>query len=118
MREKIDAGMARVEESYESLEQRLMILGVWSLENQKQLIDGQSRATEGLNNLHSFQAQALEESRETIQKLAQLGSDSKKSYWPGKNKSGKPMTISSKTRTPHWKHRKTSEQSRPTILLL
>jgi hypothetical protein len=40
-----------------------MILGVWSLENQKQLIDGQSRATEGLNNLHSFQAQALEESR-------------------------------------------------------
>ena len=34
-----------------------------SLENQKQLIEGQSRAMEGLNNLHSFQEQALEESR-------------------------------------------------------
>ncbi|RLN34888.1 protein GAMETE EXPRESSED 1-like [Panicum miliaceum] len=108
MREKIDAGMARVEESYESLgngmdklkeaagyiQREIKSVGDSmsskmedlqskaddigsvagkSLENQKQLIDGQSRAMEGLNNLHSFQAQALEESRETIQKLAQFG---------------------------------------------
>ncbi|KAL6656092.1 hypothetical protein ACP70R_006918 [Stipagrostis hirtigluma subsp. patula] len=44
-----------------------------SLENQMQLLDGQNRAMEGLNNLHIFQAQALEESRETVQKLAQFG---------------------------------------------
>ncbi|PUZ70885.1 hypothetical protein GQ55_2G271300 [Panicum hallii var. hallii] len=108
MREKIDAGMARVEESYESLGNGMdklkqetgyihreiksvgdsisskmeglqskaddigSVVGK-SLENQKKLIDGQSRAMEGLNNLHNFQAQALEESRETIQKLAQFG---------------------------------------------
>jgi chromosome segregation ATPase len=34
-----------------------------SLENQMQLLDGQSKAMDGLNNLYSFQAQALEESR-------------------------------------------------------
>jgi len=98
MREKIDTGMARVEESYKSLgngmdklkeETRYIhkeiksvgdsmsskmkdlqskaddigsVVGK-SLENQKQLIEGQSRAMEGLNNLHSFQEQALEESR-------------------------------------------------------
>lgn len=44
-----------------------------SLENQKQLLDGQALAIKGLNNLHTFQAQALEESRETFQKLAQFG---------------------------------------------
>ncbi|KAF8769033.1 hypothetical protein HU200_007013 [Digitaria exilis] len=44
-----------------------------SLENQIQLLAGQSRAMEGLNNLHSFLAQSLEESRETVQKLAQFG---------------------------------------------
>ncbi|KAL6896921.1 hypothetical protein ACP4OV_007493 [Aristida adscensionis] len=44
-----------------------------SLENQMQLLDGQARAMRGLNDLHSFQAQALEESRETIQRLAQFG---------------------------------------------
>jgi hypothetical protein len=37
-----------------------------SLENQRQLLDGQSRAMEGLNNLYSFQAKALEESRYCI----------------------------------------------------
>ncbi|TVU09729.1 hypothetical protein EJB05_43222 [Eragrostis curvula] len=44
-----------------------------SLENQKQLLDGQSLAMEGLNDLYSYQAKALEESRETVQKLAQFG---------------------------------------------
>ncbi|XP_062198603.1 protein GAMETE EXPRESSED 1-like [Phragmites australis] len=107
MREKIDAGMARIEESYESLgngmdklkdeasyiQKEIKTVGDSmsskmqnlqstaddigsvagkSLENQMQLLDGQTRAMEGLNNLHSFQAQALEESRETVQKLAQF----------------------------------------------
>uniref|UniRef100_A0A0E0EFW6 Protein GAMETE EXPRESSED 1 n=1 Tax=Oryza meridionalis TaxID=40149 RepID=A0A0E0EFW6_9ORYZ len=44
-----------------------------SLENQMLLLDGQAKAMEGLNHLYSFQAQALQESRETIQKLAQFG---------------------------------------------
>ena len=34
-----------------------------SVENQKQLLNGQNQAMDGLNKLHSFQAQALEESR-------------------------------------------------------
>ncbi|KAK8459868.1 hypothetical protein SEVIR_2G230200v4 [Setaria viridis] len=108
MREKIDAGMARVEESYASLGKGMdnlkeetgyvkreiksvgdsmsskmqdlqskaddigSVAGK-SLENQMQLLDRQSRTMEGLNNLHSFQAKALEESRETVQKLAQFG---------------------------------------------
>jgi peptidoglycan hydrolase CwlO-like protein len=37
-----------------------------SLENQRQLLDGQSWAMEGLNNLHGFQVKALEESRYCI----------------------------------------------------
>ncbi|KAL6657397.1 hypothetical protein ACP70R_005177 [Stipagrostis hirtigluma subsp. patula] len=44
-----------------------------SLENQMELLDGQAKAMRGLNDLHSFQAQALEESRDTIQKLAHFG---------------------------------------------
>ncbi|CAN6182448.1 unnamed protein product [Urochloa humidicola] len=108
MREKIDDGMARVEESYKSLGDGMdrlkeetgyiqreiksvgdsmsskmdelqtkaddigTVVGK-SLENQRQLLDGQDRAREGLNDLHRFQAHALEESRETVQKLAQFG---------------------------------------------
>jgi len=34
-----------------------------------------------------------------------LASGSRRSYWPVKNNSDKPMIISSKTRTPYWKHR-------------
>ncbi|XP_073006273.1 protein GAMETE EXPRESSED 1 [Typha latifolia] len=44
-----------------------------SLEKQKRLLDGQAVALEGLDILRKFQSQALEESRETIQKLAELG---------------------------------------------
>nr|QGN65295.1 GEX1 [Oryza punctata] len=108
MRETIDAGMLRIQESYESLgngmdklkEEAIDIqrevkavgdsmstkmqdlqstandigsVAGKSLENQMQLLDGQSKAMDGLNNLYSFQAQALEESRETVQKLAQFG---------------------------------------------
>ncbi|KAF8719691.1 hypothetical protein HU200_024436 [Digitaria exilis] len=108
MKEKIDAGMARLKESYESLGNEMDKLtqetgyiqrevksvgdsisskmkdlqstadhigcvADKSLENQMQLLAGQSRAMEGLNNLHTFQAQALEESREIVQKLAQFG---------------------------------------------
>ncbi|CAN6204590.1 unnamed protein product [Urochloa humidicola] len=108
MREEIDAGMARVEESYKSLgdgmdnlkeetwhiqreiksvgdsvsskmddlqrkaEDIVSVAGK-SLDNQRQLLDGQDRAREGLDNLHRFQAHAFEESRETVQKLAQFG---------------------------------------------
>ncbi|CAL5088122.1 unnamed protein product [Urochloa decumbens] len=108
MREKINDGIARVEESYKSLgdgmdrlneetghvqreikrvgdsmsskmedlqnktEDIVSVAGK-SLENQRQLLDGQDRAREGLNDLHRFQARALEESRETVQKLAQFG---------------------------------------------
>ncbi|GER57649.1 gamete expressed protein 1 [Striga asiatica] len=44
-----------------------------SLDKQKQLLDGQSVALEGLNFLTKFQSQALEESRETLQRLAEFG---------------------------------------------
>ncbi|WVZ65105.1 hypothetical protein U9M48_014525 [Paspalum notatum var. saurae] len=108
MSEKMEAGMARVQESYERLgngmdklknetgymQKEIKSVGDSmsskmkdlqrtaddiesvagkSLENQQQLLDGQTRAIEGLNNLHRSQAQALEESRETMQKLAQFG---------------------------------------------
>uniref|UniRef100_A0A0D9X2P2 Uncharacterized protein n=1 Tax=Leersia perrieri TaxID=77586 RepID=A0A0D9X2P2_9ORYZ len=44
-----------------------------SLENQMKLLDGQAKAMEGIDDLYRFQAMALQESRETIQKLAQFG---------------------------------------------
>ncbi|XP_052195520.1 protein GAMETE EXPRESSED 1 [Diospyros lotus] len=44
-----------------------------SLDKQKTLLDGQSVAIEGLQFLTTFQSQALEESRGTLQKLAELG---------------------------------------------
>ncbi|CAN6360351.1 unnamed protein product [Urochloa humidicola] len=108
MREKIDDGMARVQDSYKSLgdgmdkvkeetgyihreiknvgdsvsskmedlqskADEIGSVAGKSLENQRQLLDGQDRAREGLDNLHRFQVQALEETRETVQKLAQFG---------------------------------------------
>nr|QGN65378.1 GEX1 [Oryza meyeriana var. granulata] len=108
MRETIDAGMARIQESYESLgngmdklkeeavdiQREIKTVGDSmsskmqdlqstandignvagkSLENQMQLLDGQSKAMDGLNNLYNFQAQALVESRETMQNLALFG---------------------------------------------
>ncbi|KAL2236797.1 protein GAMETE EXPRESSED 1 isoform X1 [Sesamum indicum] len=44
-----------------------------SLDKQKQLLDGQSVALEGLHFLTKFQSQALEESRVTLQKLVEFG---------------------------------------------
>ncbi|XP_059641842.1 protein GAMETE EXPRESSED 1 [Cornus florida] len=44
-----------------------------SLEKQKQLLDGQSVALEGLESLTKFQSEALEESRGTLQWLAEFG---------------------------------------------
>ncbi|XP_047974153.1 protein GAMETE EXPRESSED 1-like [Salvia hispanica] len=44
-----------------------------SLDKQKELLDGQSVALEGLNFLTKFQSQALEESRLTLQTLAEFG---------------------------------------------
>ena len=98
IREKIEAGMTHVEESYERLgngmdklkeetgyvKREIKNVGESmsskmqdlqrtaddigsvagkSVENQKQLLNGQNQAMDGLNKLHSFQAQALEESR-------------------------------------------------------
>ncbi|KAL5581721.1 hypothetical protein UlMin_014163 [Ulmus minor] len=44
-----------------------------SLERQKELLNGQSEALDGLNLLTKFQSQALEESREVLQQLAKFG---------------------------------------------
>ncbi|KAK4435601.1 protein GAMETE EXPRESSED 1 [Sesamum alatum] len=44
-----------------------------SLDKQKQLLDGQSVALEGLHFLTKFQSQALDESRVTLQKLVEFG---------------------------------------------
>ncbi|PIN26271.1 hypothetical protein CDL12_00975 [Handroanthus impetiginosus] len=44
-----------------------------SLDKQKQLLDGQSVALDGIHFLTKFQSQALEESRVTLQKLAEFG---------------------------------------------
>ncbi|KAG2647393.1 hypothetical protein PVAP13_2KG572200 [Panicum virgatum] len=108
MRGAVDAGMARVEESYKTLgdgmdrlrddaaavERGVRAVGDAvasrmdglqraaddigsaagrSLENQMRLLDGQAKAMRELNDLHGFQARALEESRETIQRLAHFG---------------------------------------------
>ncbi|CAN6226488.1 unnamed protein product [Urochloa humidicola] len=108
MRGAVDAGMAKVEESYRTLgdgmerlregaagvEREVRAVGDAmaarmdglqraadeigsvagrSLENQMRLLDGQAEAARGLNELHGFQALALEGSRETIQKLAHFG---------------------------------------------
>ncbi|KAL0330986.1 UNVERIFIED_CONTAM: protein GAMETE EXPRESSED 1 [Sesamum angustifolium] len=44
-----------------------------SLDKQKQLLEGQSVALEGLHFLTKFQSQALDESRVTLQKLVEFG---------------------------------------------
>ncbi|KAF8398897.1 hypothetical protein HHK36_014761 [Tetracentron sinense] len=44
-----------------------------SLDKQKQLLDGQSTALEGLEFLTKFQSQALEESRATLENLTKFG---------------------------------------------
>ncbi|GAV60460.1 hypothetical protein CFOL_v3_03990 [Cephalotus follicularis] len=46
---------------------------VVSLDKQQQLLDGQSVALEGLQSLTNFQTEALEESRNTLQQLAEYG---------------------------------------------
>jgi chromosome segregation ATPase len=101
MRDRIDAGMERIQESYvrlgsgmeklkeeavdiqkeirtvgDSMSSKMQDLQGTadeigsvtgrSLENQAQLLDGQSKAMEGLNSLYNFQSKALEESRYCI----------------------------------------------------
>ncbi|KAM3391950.1 hypothetical protein ACQJBY_013224 [Aegilops geniculata] len=44
-----------------------------SLENQRELLEGQANATRALGELHGFLSRALEESREAMQKLARFG---------------------------------------------
>ena len=61
------------------------MLAAWS--NRKKMLTKLSMAGKQFRNLHS------------------LASVSRRSYCPGKNKSGKLMSISSKILTPYWKHR-------------
>ncbi|KAL7230206.1 hypothetical protein ACSBR2_008671 [Camellia fascicularis] len=49
-----------------------------SLEKQKQVLDGQSLAFEGLQSLTKFQLQALEENRGTLQEFVELGNRQQK----------------------------------------
>ncbi|KAI3893355.1 hypothetical protein MKW92_012291 [Papaver armeniacum] len=97
MREVLEGGMEILHESYEKLGQNVEKLrneaveiekeiqrvsnsieryrkrvGI-SLDKQKQLLDGQSTALEGLDFLTKFQSQALEESRASLQTLAEFG---------------------------------------------
>ncbi|KAL5714846.1 hypothetical protein ACHQM5_016752 [Ranunculus cassubicifolius] len=108
LRDKLDAGVTMLEESYKNLgneieklrseaieiEREIIevsntmsskmqnlqnkaddignVAGI-SLDKQKQLLDGQSTALEGLDFLTKFQSQALEESRSTLEKLAEFG---------------------------------------------
>nr|POE69144.1 protein gamete expressed 1 [Quercus suber] len=44
-----------------------------SLDKQQEVIDGQSTALEGLQNLTKFQSEALEDSRSTLQQFAEYG---------------------------------------------
>uniref|UniRef100_J3MTD7 Uncharacterized protein n=1 Tax=Oryza brachyantha TaxID=4533 RepID=J3MTD7_ORYBR len=73
MRDKVAAGTAQVEASYRIIGEEMgrlkeaaddvgRVVGR-SLENQRKLLDGQAKAMEGLDDLYSFQAQALQESR-------------------------------------------------------
>ncbi|XP_058106959.1 protein GAMETE EXPRESSED 1 [Magnolia sinica] len=108
MKAKMEAGMALLIESYDSLDHGIeklrmeaveiereinevgdsMTLKMQSLQSKadeigsvaeisldkhKELLDGQSIALEGLDFLTKFQSQALEESRATLQKLADFG---------------------------------------------
>ncbi|KAF9607613.1 hypothetical protein IFM89_037541 [Coptis chinensis] len=108
MRQKLEAGMTMLQESYQNLGEDIEklrkeaiqiereinevsnamslkmqnlqdkaddignVAGL-SLDKQKQLLDGQSTALEGLDSLTKFQSLALEESRNSLQKLAEFG---------------------------------------------
>lgn len=108
MKEKLEEGMAALDDSYNSLGREIDILrseaveiekeisrvgtvmsskmenlqtkaddigliaGI-SLDKQKELLDAQSTALEGLRFLTKFQSQALQESRDTLQQLTEFG---------------------------------------------
>ncbi|XP_059298255.1 protein GAMETE EXPRESSED 1-like [Lycium ferocissimum] len=62
-----------------------MILGILmgdgqALYKQKQLLDGQSEALDGLQLLNKLRSQALEEIRETLQQLAQFGHEQQEEF--------------------------------------
>ncbi|CAA6664750.1 unnamed protein product [Spirodela intermedia] len=108
MKQKLESGMAVLQESYENLGTGMEKLrseatemgrkinevgdlmnskmrnlqntaddigriALTSLDNQKQLVDGQTRALEELKHLTKFQSDALEESRSTLQNLVAFG---------------------------------------------
>ncbi|THU49065.1 hypothetical protein C4D60_Mb06t05640 [Musa balbisiana] len=90
----LDDGMLKLKEEAVEIEREIQVVGASmsskmqnlqskaddigsvagsSLEKQKQLLDRQDLALEGLDFLTKFQSQALEESRDTLQRLAELG---------------------------------------------
>ncbi|CAL9189039.1 unnamed protein product [Musa hybrid cultivar] len=90
----LDDGMLKLREEAVEIEREIQVVGTsmsskmqnlqskaddigsvagLSLEKQKQLLDRQALALEGLDFLTKFQSQALEESRDTLQRLAELG---------------------------------------------
>ncbi|KAL9659277.1 hypothetical protein QQ045_024082 [Rhodiola kirilowii] len=66
---EMSAKMEKLQSKADDIEN---IAGV-SLDKQKMLLDGQSEALEGLQFLTKFQSLALEESRNSLQKLAEFG---------------------------------------------
>ncbi|WOK93977.1 protein GAMETE EXPRESSED 1 [Canna indica] len=90
----LDEGMLKLREDAVQIEREIQVVGEsmsskmqnlqtkandignvagMSLEKQKQLLDSQAVALEGLDFLAKFQSQALEESRNTLERLAELG---------------------------------------------
>ncbi|XP_044322312.1 protein GAMETE EXPRESSED 1 isoform X2 [Triticum aestivum] len=67
-----DAMVARMEGLQRTAEEIGSAAGK-SLENQRELLEGQANATRALGELHGFLAGALEESREAMHKLARFG---------------------------------------------
>ncbi|KAL5701863.1 hypothetical protein ACHQM5_027154 [Ranunculus cassubicifolius] len=73
---EINAVSNRMSTKMQNLQDKADDIGnvaVLSLDKQKQLLDGQSTAIEGLDFLTKFQSQALEESRSSLESLAEFG---------------------------------------------
>ncbi|KAI3864146.1 hypothetical protein MKW98_031738 [Papaver atlanticum] len=70
---KVSNSMSTKMENLQNKANDIGNVAVVSLDKQKQLLDGQSRALEGLDFLTKFQSQALEESRASLQTLAEFG---------------------------------------------
>ncbi|KAM1666605.1 hypothetical protein ACFX1X_046219 [Malus domestica] len=84
MKENLEAGMAMVHESYHILDKGILSLqdetseiekkiGVVGETMQKELLNGQSEALNGLQSLTKFQSQALKERKATLQQFTTFG---------------------------------------------